>query len=174
MRTDSRYWPAMSRCVTSCRLGERRAESLSSRLTQVSLLGSGFVLPEGESAGPHRRRQERCWRSLAQCSTQGARQLLPNQVVPAFVNTLSDSALATAGSGDVLSGLLGSLLAAETARSGVLTEQAAAQAAACAALIHGRQVASLLGRGGQSHRRMFVGCFPGNRDAAKFGSDARK
>lgn len=55
----------------------------------------------------------------------------------AFVNTLSDSALATAGSGDVLAGLLGSLLAAEVARHSALDSATAAQVAACAALIHG-------------------------------------
>lgn len=59
----------------------------------------------------------------------------PNGV--AFVNTLSDSALATAGSGDVLAGLLGSLLAADVARYSTIDSAAAAHVAACAALIHG-------------------------------------
>lgn len=54
-----------------------------------------------------------------------------------FVNTLADSALATAGSGDVLSGLVGSLVAAQTARSANQAGGAIAEVVACAALIHG-------------------------------------
>jgi hydroxyethylthiazole kinase-like uncharacterized protein yjeF len=54
-----------------------------------------------------------------------------------FINTLTDSALATAGSGDVLSGLVGSLVAAQVARSGHLGGAAIADVVAAAALIHG-------------------------------------
>jgi hydroxyethylthiazole kinase-like uncharacterized protein yjeF len=54
-----------------------------------------------------------------------------------FVNTLADSALATAGSGDVLSGLVGSLVAAQVARAGDQGGGAIAEVVACAALIHG-------------------------------------
>ncbi|NQU37624.1 MAG: NAD(P)H-hydrate dehydratase, partial [Actinobacteria bacterium] len=55
----------------------------------------------------------------------------------AFVNALADNALATAGSGDVLSGLVGSLVAAEVAQSGNQNSGALAEVVACAALIHG-------------------------------------
>ena len=54
-----------------------------------------------------------------------------------FINTVSDSVLATAGSGDVLAGLLGSLLAAEAARHGSLDDPTVAFISASAALIHG-------------------------------------
>jgi len=54
-----------------------------------------------------------------------------------YVNTMADSALATAGSGDVLSGLVGSLVAAQVARSSDLGGGAIAEVVACAALIHG-------------------------------------
>ncbi len=54
-----------------------------------------------------------------------------------FINTLADSALATAGSGDVLSGLVGSMVAAHVARSADVTAAALAEVVACAALVHG-------------------------------------
>lgn len=97
----------------------------------------GFVLPEGESADRIGAVKNAAAQLGAVVLLKGHETVVAEPGGLAFVNTLSDSALATAGSGDVLSGLLGSLLAAESARSGVLTEQAAAQTAACAALIHG-------------------------------------
>lgn len=54
-----------------------------------------------------------------------------------FINTLSDSCLATAGSGDVLAGLLGSMLAAQCAHNPGIDLPQAAEVAACAALTHG-------------------------------------
>ncbi len=54
-----------------------------------------------------------------------------------FVNTLADSALATAGSGDVLSGLIGSLVGSHVARVAHLDSAQIAEVVACAALIHG-------------------------------------
>ncbi|MDP3972841.1 MAG: NAD(P)H-hydrate dehydratase, partial [Candidatus Nanopelagicales bacterium] len=53
-----------------------------------------------------------------------------------WANTVSSSALATAGSGDVLSGLAGSMLAANAGRG--LDIEAAAQVTAVAAMLHGR------------------------------------
>lgn len=55
----------------------------------------------------------------------------------AFVNTVSDSALATAGSGDVLAGLLGSILASDVSKLETADLVAAAESAACAAFVHG-------------------------------------
>lgn len=54
-----------------------------------------------------------------------------------FINTCSDSALATAGSGDVLAGLVGSMMASEAAAIDSLTARDAAFVVACAAYVHG-------------------------------------
>lgn len=72
---------------------------------------------------------------------KGASTIVASPSGATFVNVISDPALATAGSGDVLSGLSVSMLAAGQARAqGInasLSEDAAAEITASAALVHG-------------------------------------
>lgn len=65
---------------------------------------------------------------------KGTRTVVAAPDGTAYVNAASNPALATAGSGDVLSGLLGSMLAHNWASHG---SEAASEIAASAALIHG-------------------------------------
>ena len=120
-------------------VAERRREALITILTPHAgeFARFGFPLAQGSDS-------DRVGAVRAAAASLGAVVLLkghetvvaePNGT--AFVNTLSDSALATAGSGDVLSGLLGSMLAAEIARNAGLDFVGAAELAACAALVHG-------------------------------------
>lgn len=120
-------------------VAERRREALTTILTPHAgeFARFGFPLAQGSDS-------DRVGAVRAAAASLGAVVLLkghetvvaePNGT--AFVNTLSDSALATAGSGDVLSGLLGSMLAAEIARNAGLDFVGAAELAACAALVHG-------------------------------------
>ena len=97
----------------------------------------GFTLPQGGAANRIGAVRDAAASLGAVVLLKGHETVVAEPSGSAFVNTLSDSCLATAGSGDVLSGLLGSLLAAETARIGQLGFEDAAATAACAALIHG-------------------------------------
>ncbi|MFA7266715.1 MAG: NAD(P)H-hydrate dehydratase [Candidatus Nanopelagicales bacterium] len=118
---------------------ERRREGLVTILTPHAgeFARFGFPLAQGADG-------DRVGAVRAAAASLGAVVLLKGHETvvaepggAAFVNTLSDSALATAGSGDVLSGLLGSMLAAEVARNPGIDLTAAAELAACAALVHG-------------------------------------
>lgn len=120
-------------------IGARRAEGLTTILTPHAgeFARFGFSLARGEDA-------DRIAAVKAAAASLGAVVLLKgHETIVAepggvtFVNTVSDSALATAGSGDVLSGLLGSMLAAEIARNETLDFVSAGELAASAALVHG-------------------------------------
>lgn len=97
----------------------------------------GFPLSKGEDA-------DRVGAVRAAAASLGAVVLLKGHETivaepggAAVVNVVSDSSLATAGSGDVLAGLLGSMVAAELARNHSLDSVGTAELAACAALVHG-------------------------------------
>ncbi len=120
-------------------IGARHAEKLVTILTPHAgeFTRLGFLLKRGKEA-------DRIGDVRAAAVALGAVVLLKGHATVvaepggvAFVNTVSDSCLATAGSGDVLSGLLGSMLAGQCARSESVDEVMAAEVAACASLIHG-------------------------------------
>lgn len=97
----------------------------------------GFGLPTGADANRAAAVRTAASSLNAVVLLKGADTVVADDLGAVRVNRLSDSSLATAGSGDVLSGLLGSMLAAATARSSGMTCGQAADVAVCAALVHG-------------------------------------
>lgn len=97
----------------------------------------GFPLAAGAQADRVAQVREAAAQLGAVLLLKGSHTVVASPGGAVFVNTLSDAALATAGSGDVLSGLAGSMLAAAAARDPDLAADGAAELIACAALVHG-------------------------------------
>lgn len=120
-------------------LAERHANGQVTILTphEGEFARLGFTVGEGKNA-------DRISSVVGAAGDLGAVVLLkghhtviadPNGAV--FINTVSDSTLATAGSGDVLAGVLGSILASDVSLLTELGETNAAASAASAAFVHG-------------------------------------
>ncbi|MGV1035584.1 MAG: NAD(P)H-hydrate dehydratase [Candidatus Nanopelagicales bacterium] len=97
----------------------------------------GFALPEGAQADRVGQVRDAAAQLGVVLLLKGSHTLVASPDGTVFANTLSDAALATAGSGDVLSGLAGSMLASEVARDPGLAPDGVAELIACAALVHG-------------------------------------
>lgn len=97
----------------------------------------GFTLPEGAQADRVGQVRDAAAQLGVVLLLKGSHTVVASPRGTVFASVLSDAALATAGSGDVLSGLAGSMLAAEFARDPNLTPDGAAEVIACAALVHG-------------------------------------
>ncbi len=114
----------------------------------------GYPLPAGEQADRLGAVRDAAARFGAVILLKGASTIVASPEGNTFVNTTTTSALSTAGSGDVLSGLAGSMLARNSG-TGQLDNARAAEVVAAAAFVHGMagQIATGSREGSGERRR---------------------